>query len=86
MTANDNSRQLFSSIDLAITGQAVTIRQPHRRFGRCHAEFVGHAGDGKHVIVRKHISSMYRSRYTKPLKVARADVMAVHLSMAQFQA
>jgi hypothetical protein len=83
MAANSNHPQLFPSIDLAIPGQAVTIRQPHRKFGRCWAEFVGHAGNGKHVLIRKNISSMYRSRYTKPLRVERADIIAVHLSMAQ---
>lgn len=74
---------LYPSIDLAIPGQAVTIRQAHRKFGRCMAEFVGHVGNGKHVLVRKHISSMWSSRYTKPLRVERADVIAVHLIMTQ---
>lgn len=82
MTANDNSLRLFPTIDLAVPGQAVTIRQPHRKHGRCWAEFVAHTGDGKHVLVRKNISSMWKSRYTKPMKVARVDVMSVHLSMA----
>jgi len=77
------TRTLYPSIDLAIAGQALTIRQPHRKFGSCWAEFVGHVGNGRHVLVRKNISSMWRSRYTKPLKVERADVMAVHLSMAR---
>jgi hypothetical protein len=80
--ANDNKPQLVTSIDLAIPGQAVTIAQPHRKFGQCYAEFVGHAGDGKHILVRKLISSMYRSRWTKPMKVERRAVLKVHTLMA----
>lgn len=82
MQANDNRPQLHVTIDRAIAGQAVTIRQAHRRFGSAYAEFVGHAGDGKHVLVRKLISSMWKARWTKPAKVARADVMEVHARMA----
>ena len=67
----------------AIPGQALTLRQPHRRFGTCYAEFVGAAGDGRHVLVRKLISSMYRIRWTKPLPVARGDVLQVHDAMAR---
>jgi len=47
--ANDNRRQLIASIDHAIAGQALSLDQPHRRFGRCYAEFIRHAGDGKHI-------------------------------------
>ena len=50
--ANDNRKQLFPTVDRAIAGQALTIAQPHRRFGQAYAEFVGHAGDGRHVLVR----------------------------------
>lgn len=81
MIANDNRRPLFPTLDRATAGQAVTIRQPHRKHGRCYAEFVGHAGDGRHVLVRKLVASMWRSRWTKPLPVARADVIAVHERM-----
>ncbi len=82
MHANDNAQQFFPTIDRAVAGQAITIRQAHRKFGQSYAEFVSHAGDGKHIVCRKLISSMYRSRWSKPLKVARADVMAVHLHKA----
>lgn len=81
--ANDNQPILIPSLDRAVAGQALTIAQPHRKFGRCYAEFVRHAGDGKHVYVRKLISSMYRGRWTKPLKVERALVSAIHTRMAQ---
>jgi hypothetical protein len=80
--ANDNRPTLFRSIDLAIAGQAITIRQPHRKFGKAYAEFVGHSGDGKHVLVRKLISSMWKSRWTKPTKVERALIIDVHANMA----
>ena len=83
MAANDNRQQLLPTIDRAISGQALTISQPHRRFGRSYAEFVGHVGNGKHVLVRKLISSMWRARWTKPLKLERAQVIAVHTSMAR---
>lgn len=82
MPANDNQPVLIASIDHAVAGQALTIAQPHRRFGRSYAEFVGHAGNGKHILVRKLISGMWKSRWTKPLKVERAAVLAVHTSMA----
>jgi hypothetical protein len=81
--ANDNAPPLIPSIDSAVTGQALTIRQPHRRFGRCYAEFVGHVGDGKRVLARKLISSMHRARWTKPMEVDRSDIIAVHTAMAQ---
>lgn len=81
--ANDNRIALVASLDFAVAGQALSITQAHRKFGRCYAEFVGHAGDGKHVLVRKLISSMYRSRWSRPLKVERALVIAVHARMAQ---
>jgi regulator of RNase E activity RraA len=81
--ANDNQVQLVSSIDLAVAGQALTIKQPHRKFGQAYAEFVSHAGDGKHVLVCKLISSMWKSRWTKPLKVERALILSVHTRMAQ---
>jgi hypothetical protein len=75
--ANDNHITLTKNLDRAVPGQALTIRQPHRKFGQAYAEFVGHVGDGKHVLVKKLISSMYRARWTKPLRVARADVIEV---------
>lgn len=74
---------LCSTLDQAVPGQAMTLRQAHRKFGRCYAEFVAHAGDGKHILARKLISSMHSARWTKPLVVARADVMTVHTLMAQ---
>lgn len=80
--ANDNRPQLSASIDRAVPGQALTIRQAHRRFGRSYAAFVGHAGDGRHVLVRKLIASMYRVRWTKPLKVERAAIISVSTYMA----
>lgn len=81
--ANDNKRQFFPTIDLAVPGQALKIEQPHRKFGCCYAEFVAHAGDGKHIILRKLISSTWNARWTKPLKVARSDVLTVHLHLAR---
>lgn len=81
--ANDNKPQLVASLDRAIAGQALTLTQAHRKFGRCYAEFVRHAGDGKHVFVRKLISGMWKGRWTKPLKVERALIAAVHVNMAQ---
>lgn len=81
--ANDNRPQLRPSLDCAVAGQALTISQSHRKFGRCYAEFARHAGDGKHVYVRKLISGMFKARWTRPLKVARADVIAIHTTMAQ---
>lgn len=83
ITANDNRKPLIPHLDQAVAGQALTIRQAHRRFGRSYAEFVGHVGDGKHVLVRKHISSMWRARWTKPLKVERAAVVQVHDILAR---
>lgn len=82
-TANDNQIQLISSIDFAVAGQALSISQAHRKFGRCYAEFVGHTGNGRHVLVRKLISGMYRARWTNPIKVERSQVIAVHTSMAR---
>lgn len=81
--ANDNTPILVSSIDHAVAGQALRLSQPHRKFGSCYAEFVGHAGDGKHVLVRKLIAGMWKGRWTKPLKVERALVIAVHTNMAR---
>lgn len=81
--ANDNRIVLIPSIDRAVPGQALTILQPHRRFGRTYAEFVRHAGDGKHIVVRKLISGMWRGRWTKPMKVDRSLIKAVHTNMAR---
>lgn len=81
--ANDNAITLRPSIDFAVPGQALTISQPHRKFGSAYAEFVAHAGDGRHVLVRKLISSMWKARWTKPLKVERAAVISVHTLMAR---
>lgn len=81
--ANDNRQQFFPSIDRAIPGQALTITQPHRKFGRTYAEFVRHAGDGKHVYVRKLIAGMWKGRWTKPLKVERSLIRAVHTNLAR---
>lgn len=83
IAANDNQIELRATIDHAVAGQAITITQPHRRFGRCYAEFVDHAGNGKHILVRKLISSMYRGRWTKPIRVERAAVISVHTHMAR---
>lgn len=82
IAANDNSLQLVASIDHAVSGQAITLRQSHRKHGKCWAEFIGHTGDGKHILARKLISSTWRSRFTKPLTIARSDVIAVHTVMA----
>lgn len=81
--ANDNIKSLTPSLDFAEVGQAVTLRQPHRKFGKCYAEFVRHAGDGKHIFVRKLISSMWKARWTKPIKVLRSDVIETHAILAQ---
>jgi hypothetical protein len=81
--ANDNRRTLVPSIDRAVAGQALSLNQPHRKFGRCYAEFVRHCGDGKHVMVRKLISGQWKGRWTKPLKVERSLVRAVHTNMAR---
>jgi hypothetical protein len=82
-TANDNRLPLITSLDRAIPGQALTIRQAHRKFGKSYAEFVGHAGNGKHVLVRKLIASTWKARWSEPLKVARASVIAVHDILAR---
>jgi hypothetical protein len=74
---------LITSIDFAVPGQALTIAQQHRRFGRSYAEFVGHVGNGRHVLVRKLISGMWRARWTKPLAIERADILAIHANMAR---
>lgn len=79
--ANDNIRPLYTSIDLAVAGQAVTLTQSHRKFGSCYAEFIQHVGDGKHVVVRKLISSTWKARWTKPMKVERRLIAAVHSQM-----
>lgn len=81
--ANDNRKPFGATIDRAVPGQAITLAQPYRRFGRCYAEFVAHIGDGKHILVRKLISSTWRARWTKPLMVARADVIEVHGLLAR---
>lgn len=81
--ANDNRPRLVCNLDHAVPGQALHVRQPRSKFGRSYAEFVGHAGDGKHVIVRKLISSMWKARWSWPLKVKRADVLKVHDIMAR---
>lgn len=81
--ANDNPAPLVPALDHAVPGQALTIRQPHRRFGRTYAEFVAHAGDGRHVVVRKLVSSMHKARWTQPMKVERALVLAVHQNLAR---
>lgn len=80
---NDNHPTLVPSIDRAVAGQALTITQPHRKFGRCYAEFVGHAGNGRHVLVRKLITSMWKGRWSKPMRVERSAVIGVHTSMAR---
>jgi len=82
MTIAANDNPLPTSLDRAVIGQAMTIRQAHRKFGKSYAAFAGHAGEGKHVLVRKLITSMFRARWTKPMRVARADVMAMHSCMA----
>lgn len=81
--ANDNQIALIPAIDFAVAGQALTIDQPHRKFGRCYAEFVAHSGNGKHIMVRKLISGMYRGRWTNPIKVERSKIISVHASMAR---
>lgn len=83
--ANDNTIQLHTVLDRAIAGQAITISQPHRKFGQSYAEFIGHVGDGKHVMVRKLVTSMWKSRWTKPTRVERSLVLKVHTNMAQPQ-
>lgn len=70
---------LAAAIDALAPGQALTIRAPHRT---TYAEFVGHAGE-RMILCRKLISSMYRARWTKPLPVARADVLRVHAGLAR---
>lgn len=80
--ANDNSVVFYPTIDLAIAGQALMIRRPSSKHGTCYAEFLGHAGDGKHIIVRKLIASMWKSHWTKPMKILRADVVKVHFGFA----
>lgn len=81
--ANDNRIELLASLDFAVAGQAITITQAHRKFGRCYGEFVKHCGDGKHVMVRKLISGQWKARWTKPMKVERALVSATHINMAR---
>lgn len=80
--ANDNGPRFGATLDRLVPGQALTLRQPHRRFGTCYAAFAGHAGDGRHILAAKLITSMYRSRWTKPLPVDRADVLKIHAAMA----
>lgn len=81
--ANDNRRALLPSLDQAIAGQALSLTQPHRRFGRCYAEFVRHCGDGRHVMVRKLISGQWKGRWTKPMKVERSRILESYTSMAR---
>lgn len=81
--ANDNQITLVPAIDFAVAGQALTISQSHRKFGRCYAEFVSHAGDGKHVLVRKLISGAFKARWSKPLKVERGLIISVSDRMAR---
>ena len=76
--ANDN--HLLSLKNVA-AGQALTIRQPHRKHGTAYAEFVRCAGNG--VIVRKLFSSMWNSRWTKPIRIRRTDVLEIHTNMAR---
>lgn len=83
VAGNDNDIPLHPALDRAVPGQALMLRRPASRFGTCYGEFVGHVGDGRHVLVRKLISSMYRSRWTKPHKMLRADVLRVHATMAR---
>jgi hypothetical protein len=83
MAANDNQVILVPALDKAVAGQALTIAQAHRKFGQSYAEFVGHAGNGKHILVRKLISSMWKSRWSNPIKVERSLVIAVHDRMAR---
>lgn len=80
MTAHNT---LVPALDKAVSGQALTIRQAHRKFGRSYAEFVGHVGNGKHILVRKLISGTYRARWSNPLKVERIAVLAVHCNLAR---
>lgn len=79
-------RRSASSIYFAEPGSAITLRQPHRKFGTCYAEFIGHVGDGKHILVSKLISGMWSSRWTKPMRVPFADVVAVHDNRARPEA
>jgi len=81
--ANDNRVLLVPSIDRAQPGQALSLNQPHRKFGRCYAEFVSHCGDGKHVMVRKLIAGMWKGRWTRPMKVERALIRAIYTNMAR---
>jgi hypothetical protein len=67
-----------SYIHFAEPGAAITLRQSHRKFGTCYAEFLGHVGDGKHILVSKLISGTWSARWTKPLKIPFAEVLAVH--------
>jgi hypothetical protein len=83
MPANDNTPQLSTSIDRAVAGQALTIRQPHRKFGQAYAAFVGHVGDGRHVLVHKLLSGKWRARWTKPLKVERTAVIKISTHFAR---
>lgn len=81
--ANDNRVILIPSIDAARPGQALTIDEAHRRFGRTYAEFVRAAGDGRHVYVRKLLSGRPRARWSEPLKIDMAIIRHVHTSMAR---
>ena len=77
---------LIPQLDFAVAGQALSVRQAHRKFGRCYAEFVSHAGNGRDVLVRKLISSTWNARWSNPLRVKRADVIAVHDHLARREA
>lgn len=81
--ANDNRPILIASLDMAVAGQGLSLRQPHRKFGQAWCEFLGHAGDGKHIIVSKSITSMHRCRWTKPMMVPRSAVIEVSAFMAR---
>lgn len=72
-----------SLIHFAEPGTALTLAAPHRRFGTQPAEFLGHVGDGRHILVSKHISGMWSSRWTKPIKVPFGAVVAVHDRLAR---
>lgn len=80
--ANDNA-PLSDCHGVVPQGVAITIRRPASRFGKCMAEYVRESGDGKHVVVRKLISSMWHARWTKPMKIDRTDILEVHGFLAE---
>lgn len=82
--ANDNEAVIYpaSRSDL-VPGRALRISRPASRGKTCFAEFVSHSADREHVIVRKLISSLWRARWTKPMKVHRSAIVEVYDSMAR---